>query len=45
MYLTDKLPGPNYDISKRKAAMFKNKSESKMKLPKLKVFTAQANDD
>ena len=32
MYLTDKLPGANYESAK---SMFKNKSESKFKLPKL----------
>ncbi len=31
MYLTDKLPAPNYDSKK----VYKNKSESKFKLPKL----------
>ena len=32
MYLTDKLPGPSYENMNM---MFKNKSESKFKLPKL----------
>jgi len=31
MYLTDKLPAPNYESKK----VYKNKSESKFKLPKL----------
>ena len=31
MYLTDKLPGPNYE----NPAMYKNKSEAKLRLPKL----------
>lgn len=31
MYLTDKLPGPSYEAP----VIYKNKSESKFKLPKL----------
>lgn len=33
MYLADKLPRPNYDLDAKH--MFKNKSENRMKLPKL----------
>lgn len=33
MYLTDKLPAANYESEKGK--FYKNKSEVKMKLPKL----------
>lgn len=32
MYLTDKLPGPNYE---ERGKFYKNKSEAKLKLPKL----------
>ncbi len=38
-FLTDKLPGPNYDISSGNRKINKNRSEIKMKLPKLNNST------
>lgn len=39
MYLTDKLPAPNYESRK----VYKNKSESKFKLPKLDSMSMGSN--
>lgn len=44
MYLTDKLPGPNYhEIYHNGGKIYKNKSESKFKLPKLTNSIAGTN--